>query len=606
MDLHIYLATIRRHWLLLAVPIVLGLVASIVVLGAQVPKYQSTARIYVSVGNATNASDLSQGNSFAQAAAANYAALADQPYVLQNVREQLDIADTPDQIADEMTTSVEPNTSIISIDVLDRSATRAAEIANVTAQRLRAAVTALTPAATDGTQNVRLTVVRTGVAASSAATPNRPMTIALGLLGGLLLGVLLVILRELLNTKVRSLDELEQLTGVPTVGQIPVAAGIDRRPLVMVDDRGGLAAEGFRSLELNIDYLRAPNGVVVIAIASAVPSEGKTTVAANLAVALALAGQRVALVDADLRRPRLHTIFGFDNGIGLTEVLIGRVELRQAVQPWGLGENTVSLLPAGSIPPNPGELLQSPRLREILDELAREADVVIVDGPPLLAVSDSAVLARTVDAVLLVSSLQRSHRATVARAVAALQGVGARVLGSVVTMTRPSRAASDAYLRYGTRPVQAVDAPAATPVPASPIPPATKDTAVPNPPVPAEDTAHDTAAAGDVEAASDEEPAEHPGTPEAGEAPEDEGPEEDVIEAPESPTPTVPAAAPRDPQVRAGVNRPHEAHQDVSSIRVSSTREAARILKALKRRATAEDLRVSRPVPAAAPARDED
>lgn len=448
MDLRAHLTVVRRSWLLLAIPLVLGLAAALVVLALQTPKYQSTAKVYVSVGNATNANDLSQANSFAQSAAANFAALAQQPYVLQAVRQELRLPLSADRIAKEMTTTVEQDTSIIAIDLLDPSPARAADIANATARQLAIAVAKLNPSAADGTQSVKVTVVRTAVVAQDATVPNRSLGVALGVLGGLLLGVLLVILRELLDTRVRTTAELQHLTAAPTVGEIPRATAIVSRPLVMVDEPGSAAAEGFRVLQMNTEYLRAPDGVAVIGIASAVPSEGKSTVAANLAIALAAAGHRVALVDADLRRPRLHAILGVDNGLGLTEVLVGRVDVLDAVQSWGGDGHRLAVLPAGATPPNPGELLQSPRFRAALDRLAAEADVVVVDGPPLLAVADSAVIAHTVDAVLLVASLQRSHRVPVARAVVALESVGARVLGSVATMTRPARADSDAYLRY--------------------------------------------------------------------------------------------------------------------------------------------------------------
>ena len=451
MDLRFYVGVLRRSWLLLVLPALLGVVVAAAVLSTQAPRYSATASVFVSAGTSSNVDELTQGNAFAQTAATNYASLALEPYVLGAVQKQLNLTLSPDELASMTSTTVQQSTSIISIEVTDESARRGAAIANAIGDQLTAAVDRLTPTSSTGTRTVRLALVRTATAAAAPVSPNRPVGLAVGLLGGLLLGVLLVVARELLDTRIRTVADLRALTGVPNLGMIPRDPAVASHPLVARDGRGSAVAEGFRSLELNLEYVRAVGQADILAVTSAVVSEGKSTVAANLAVALASAGSRVAVVDADLRRPRQHTIFDLDNGVGLTDVLVGRATVEQAAQRSGAETSAITVLTAGALPPNPGELLQSAGFRAALDDLLRTVDVIVVDGPPLLAIADSAILARTADAVLMVASLRRSHRPQVVQAIAALQGVGARLIGTVMTLSRPSRAETNAYTRYSGR-----------------------------------------------------------------------------------------------------------------------------------------------------------
>lgn len=206
--------------------------------------------------------------------------------------------------------------------------------------------------------------------------------------------------------------------------------GIPSSVLVAHTDPGSAGAEAFRVLRTNLQFLGLDKPLKTILLTSATPAEGKSTTAANLAVSFAQAGAHVCLLDADLRRPVVAKIFGTENWQGLTSALIGQ-------QPWRdcLRESAVPglmILPSGPIPPNPAELLGSQRMAELLAELHAEFDVVIIDSPPLLAVTDAAVLGPKVDGVLLVVRTGTVERAQALRAKAALDSVQARLLGTVL------------------------------------------------------------------------------------------------------------------------------------------------------------------------------
>jgi len=165
-------------------------------------------------------------------------------------------------------------------------------------------------------------------------------------------------------------------------------------------------------------------------VSSSIPGEGKSTIAINLAVSLADTGARVILVDADLRRPSIAEYIGIEGNVGLTTVLIGRADVEDVVQP--LGTSTLDILPAGQIPPNPSELLGSPAMAGLLDRLVTIYDMVLLDSPPLLPVTDAVVLSKMAGGVLVVVGADRIHRPQLQESLGSLQTAGAHVLGIVM------------------------------------------------------------------------------------------------------------------------------------------------------------------------------
>jgi polysaccharide biosynthesis transport protein len=279
----------------------------------------------------------------------------------------------------------------------------------------------------------------------SRAVPNdspvRPRPVrdsVLGLFGGLVLGALLALWQERTDTTVKDQEELElEAEGLEFLGTIPHVTAIRRgrrsQRILSVTEPTSPFAEAYRGLRTSIQLLVAETPSVAIQVTSPAPGDGKTTVVANLAVALARAGHRVAAVDLDLRRPRLHRLFGLDNSVGMASLLDDEnLNLSPVVHPDTASSGTLTILPAGPLPTNPGELLTSPRTAQILAELKRHHDFVLVDSAPVLSVADALTLTTVVDETVLVVRSGKTTKKSIRRALKRLQQVAARVVGVVM------------------------------------------------------------------------------------------------------------------------------------------------------------------------------
>jgi succinoglycan biosynthesis transport protein ExoP len=280
----------------------------------------------------------------------------------------------------------------------------------------------------------------------------------LGLVFGTLIGLGLALLIEALDTRVRSGEEVAERLGVPLLGRLPEPPRKlrERNGLVMLEEPYGQHAEAFRTLRTNIELSNLEHEAKVIAVASALPSEGKSTTAANLAVAVARGGQRVALVELDLRKPILASFFGGRARPGLVDVAVGRVTLDQALIPInvttfvdeadvaGNAQPQLDVLIAGRTPPNPGEFVSSRRLANILAELRRSYDVVLVDTPPMLSVGDTLALTSQLDALMLVSNLSLTKRGELHELRRILALARCQILGTALTA-----AGTDSDYGYG-------------------------------------------------------------------------------------------------------------------------------------------------------------
>ncbi len=286
-----------------------------------------------------------------------------------------------------------------------------------------------------------------------AFDPNIKRSGALGLAVGILLGLGLALLLDYLDNRVRGEEDLERISGhLPMVGLIPTVSGWRNRKsaqVATIDEPSSSAAEAYRALRTSIQFLGLDRSFRTLQITSPVSGEGKTTTLVNLAVALAKAGQRVVLVDCDLRRPRIHEFFGLDPEVGFTSVLVGDASLSSALQRVP-GVANLLVLTAGPIPPNPSELLSGRRTIEILATLQADADVVLIDSPPVLPVSDAAALSTRVDGTLVVVNANTTTRKQLVRTLDLLRQVEAAVVGIVLNRAGGKRWGYDAYgYRYG-------------------------------------------------------------------------------------------------------------------------------------------------------------
>lgn len=312
-------------------------------------------------------------------------------------------------------------------------------------------------------------ITRTGGAQiiSTAQVPEEPFEPqplrngVLGLVVGLMLGVGAAFLMETLDDRVRSREQLERITGWPTIGLIPVitAAKDGEHDLATMEAPNSPAAEAYRTLRTAVQFVGLERPLDAIQITSAKPSEGKTTTAANLAIALAQAGKRVILLDADLRKPRLHKEFGLDNRAGFTTMLLDSNLSADAFHRTRVPNLVV--VPSGPPPPNPSELLSLQATRQVLQQLRAECDVLVIDSPPVLPVTDPMILSGYVDGVIVVADANAAEVKSLTRMRELLTQVNAQVVGVSVNQVDADAGYGYGYgyeYGYGDAPAEAARA----------------------------------------------------------------------------------------------------------------------------------------------------
>ena len=262
-----------------------------------------------------------------------------------------------------------------------------------------------------------------------SATPLRNG--ALGLLGGLVLGLGLAFLADQLDDRLRRKDELEATAGRPVLGLLPRTGRRMPAGVITLESPSSASAEAYRTLRTSLQFMAIDKPIHSIQVTSATSAEGKTTVVTNLAASFAQAGHRVIILDCDLRRPRVHENLGLPNDSGFTSVLLDELTLADAITTLE-GEPFLAVVTAGRVPPNPSELLASDRARAVLETLRAHCDVLLIDSPPILPVTDALVVSGFVDATLLVARPKRSTKRQIARACELLHRVGASLVGTVL------------------------------------------------------------------------------------------------------------------------------------------------------------------------------
>jgi succinoglycan biosynthesis transport protein ExoP len=463
-ELHDYLVILRKRWVSIL------LIAALAVAGAMgatlltTPTYQAKSQVFVSVSTGGSTSDLLQGSSFTQNRVKSYTDMVTSPRVLKPVIENLGLDTTPDLLAKSITADSPLDTVLINVTVTDPDPKIASEVANATADSLGKQVTALEKPAGSQASPVHVSTLRTAPVPTAPATPKAKLNLALGLLVGLALGVGLAVLREVLDTKVRSEDDVAKVTNASVIARIGYDEDASAHPLIVQTSPHSHRSEAFRRLRTNLQFLDLADRPQTIVVTSPLPGEGKTTTAINLAITLSDAGSRVVLVDADLRRPSVAEYLGIEGAVGLTTVLIGKADLRDAIQPWGTG--TLHVLPSGQVPPNPSELLGSRSMAELLEHLTGQYDIVLIDTPPLLPVTDAAILAKITGGALVVAAAGLVHRQQLADGLGSLEDVGARVLG--VVLNRLAHKPTDSYTYYDYSTAPATEAGASTDKPGPP------------------------------------------------------------------------------------------------------------------------------------------
>nr|WP_198417623.1 polysaccharide biosynthesis tyrosine autokinase [Cryobacterium fucosi] len=449
MELKDYLRIFHKSWILILACTLFGIAGAAGASIATTPKYVANTQLYVAVQAAAGAAtgDLVQGTSFARSAVTSYVDVVNSAIVLDEVIKQLKLDLTAAQLASTITSTSPLDTVLIDVSVTNSDPELAAKIANSVGQNFsKIVVERLEKPNGEAASPVKIETIQAAIVPTKPASPNVPLNIALGLLVGLALGIGLAVLRSVLDTRIHSLHDIEIVTDSPMLGGITNDPGASLRPLVVHTDPKNPRAESFRSLRTNLQFINIEGGPRSFVVTSSVPGEGKSTTTANLAIALAETGARVALIDGDLRLPRVAEYMGIEGGVGLTDVLIGRADLADVLQKWG--KNKLFVLPSGRVPPNPSELLGSAAMARLLGTLTAEFDVVLIDAPPLLLVTDAAVLSKLCGGAIMVVASGRTKRNELASAVKALERAGSRLVGMVITMLPTKGPDSYGYGQY--------------------------------------------------------------------------------------------------------------------------------------------------------------
>jgi capsular exopolysaccharide synthesis family protein len=447
-ELQDYLRVLRKRWRLVAVCTLLALAGAAGATLVATPSYQAQAQVFISAGSSV--SDLTsayQGGSFTLQRVKSYAEIVPTPPVTQPVIEQLGLEMTPQELAEQIEATNPLDTVLLEISVSDPDPRLARDIANAVATQFTRVVRQLETPESGGPAPVKASVVKAADTPQEPESPRPPLNLALGLLVGLAVGVGGALLRETLDTTIKSTDEVKEVTGGPVLGTVPDDPQANAQPLVDESTRlHNPRVEAYRQIRTNLQFVDVDHPVRALVVTSAVPAEGKTLTAANLAVAIAESGRHVILVEADLRRPRVADYFGMEGAVGLTHVLIGQAAGRDLLQQFA--RLPLWVLASGPLPPNPSELLGSHQMGELLKQLGDEADLVLLDAPPLLPVTDAAVLAAQCDGALLVARHEYTTREQLAGAVGALDQVGAHLLGTVINRV-PAKGGSRYGYAYG-------------------------------------------------------------------------------------------------------------------------------------------------------------
>lgn len=416
-----YLAMLRRRWRLVVIGILICLAGAEIATTLKTRTYRTSTRLLVSATAPESAIDEITKRQLSSQRAAAYAQYATTgPAVAAAVKE----ADVTVPVSVSATaTGTSPFLVIITTS---QSAQAAADVANAYYRILPTVVTSLDQNPV-GTALPKLSPLETAGVPSSPFSPKPRTNLLVGLSLGVILGFAAALLRETLDSTIRRSTDLERLIEVDLLGVVSKEYGDER--LIAVTRPRSRRTEAYRQVRTNLEFTSAEGAPRSIVVTSAAPGEGKTTLAANLAVISSHAGKQVVLVDADLRRPTIADVFQVASSPGLTDVLSGKASLEAVLQP--LDGERITILPSGTLPRYPSELLGSTAMLELIRELESRFDIVIIDSAPVMPVTDALVIGVNVGGVVLVTRLAVTTRSALRSTLRSLKNVNARVLGVV-------------------------------------------------------------------------------------------------------------------------------------------------------------------------------
>lgn len=439
MSLRDFLLVLRARWKVVFAATVLVVAAAAAALWQMTPTYSAQASFYLSTHQ--DPTSKTKGSSYVITTSdlQTYVAVLHSPAVQDPLHERLGLPPgTPIDVSADAS-----GQAILTVTGRASSPQLAADIANATGPQLAAVADQFSALLAASGQQVRASTITPATAPSQPSSPSVVRDLVLALLAGLCLGLGLAFLRHSLDTKVRSDADIRALSKSPILASLPLDRAREQGVTVQQEPHGRYAEE-VRRLRTNLLFVDVTTGTHSFVVTSAMPGEGKTTTAVNLAIAMAKAGGRVLLVDADLRNPSLAGMLRLEESVGLTTVLLGRATIDEVVQNWR--GTDLYVLAAGQVPPNPSELLGSEPMRELFGKLSQDFDFILVDSPPLVPVIDAVLLEKLTGGMLMVVAADRTRKRDLSSALKSLETIGAHVSGFAWNKTSLSR---DDARRYG-------------------------------------------------------------------------------------------------------------------------------------------------------------
>lgn len=460
-----FLRTLRRQWYILVIAAVIGGLLGFGFSLMQPKVYASDATGVVTTGDTGSVALASAADTLTKSKATQYQALASSRTVAERALEISGYQMTPERAIGMVSASVPLDTAQIKVTVRSQDPELAKNLADAWIQALGENVQTVENSgnnATTGEGNFAVQSVMQFSAyvpanlPQSPVSPNVKLNTLLGIALALIVGVVYLFIRSVRDRSIRSMDALVEVTGseIPVLGTVPFSSSFADSRLITPNDAAENTRradfrliESLKELRTNLQFKNPDNPPRRIVITSSLPSDGKSTVADNLAIILGQSGKPVFLVDADLRRPTVAKSFGLIEEVGVTDVVIGRADVEDVLQTVE-GYPNLYILAAGRIPPNPSEILSSDAFTQMIDRLAEEG-MVILDAPPLLPVTDSAILATKFDGALVVVEANGTKREELAKSISNLKRVNADILGTVLNKVPATGSEAGYYQYYG-------------------------------------------------------------------------------------------------------------------------------------------------------------
>jgi succinoglycan biosynthesis transport protein ExoP len=418
-----------KHKIAIIVSIVACIILAAVINAYMVPVYQASSEVLLSSQaqktlGGQQVDETYQVLLLSEQLAKTFTQMISSRALADQVIKRNKLAMSPEELQEKVRAILIEETQLIQITVTDTNAKRAAILANEYSTAFAIMVKRSMPASAP----INISIIDPATTPSDPVKPRPTLNLMLGFLLGILIAIGLVFVLEKLDNTVKEPEQVEQLLKIISLARVPNT----EHPLLL-DNDSMQGSDAFRSLRTNLQYLNFNQSIKTIAVTSANMGDGKTTVSVNLATVYAKAGNKVLIVDCDLRRPMIGKTLN-SNGRGLSELLVGKSNLKSVISRTRI--EGLYVISSGLIPPNPADLLGSDRLTDLLSELKEEFDVVILDCPPVLGVADTVILASKADAILLVTHAGKTKKQEIALAKDTLKKVGAHILGFVINGVR--------------------------------------------------------------------------------------------------------------------------------------------------------------------------